>query len=84
MANETQSIIIYRNQSEQLIDQALYQNGGAVYFFIFLCAAIAFIIGAALAPKISLIARMKQQKQEQWQLIIGGVLAVVVTYILWI
>lgn len=84
MNNETQSVIIYRNQTEKMIDDALYQDGGIVYFFIFLCAAIAFVIGATLTIKIKQIARMPQSRQEKWQLIIGSIFAIIVTYILWI
>lgn len=51
MNNETQSVIIYRNQTEKMIDDALYQDGGIVYFFIFLCAAIAFVIGGNINNK---------------------------------
>jgi hypothetical protein len=77
------AVLLYRNQTEQQIDQALYQDGGSAYVFIIFVAMIAFFIGITVA---GLIFKKKVGFQDisGSQLIVGAVFAIIITYFLWI
>ena len=79
--NNTQQVIVYRNQTEQAIDTFLYQDGGAAYLFILICAGVAFAIAVAVVGKIQ---RRRFQEVTSAQLICGCVAAIITAWLMWV
>lgn len=77
------AVLLYRNQTEQRIDQALYQDGGAAYGFILMMALFAFFVGIIVA---GLFSKKKSNFQDisGVQVLVGAIFAVLTAYILWI
>lgn len=85
--DHTQSIIVYRSIGQQVVDQALWVDGGIVYFFIVLCAGIAGAIGMTLVDKLWRGQRYYGRSGAKFaavQYTVGALFAGVTAYLMWV
>jgi hypothetical protein len=80
----TQTVIVYRNQTEQAIDQFLYQDGGGVYLFILFVAFAAAMATMVTFDKIAWRAHFRNRLYSKVRLVFGAIAFVATCYLMWV